>query len=76
MKFYCQTLHNHWDVSKYYTPPPPLKSLSTEYFVQMNTRIVVQWIAMPTNDVKMNVKILLHIFPCLQDILKDFCIIV
>ena len=44
------------------TLSPHFEYLSTEYFVQINAHIVVQLITMPTNDVTMNVKILIHIF--------------
>ena len=48
---------------------PPLKILSQlNFFVQINILIVSQLITMPTNDVTMNVKILVHILPCLQNL--------
>ena len=56
-------MHNHWDkeldVQKYLTPPP-LKNP------------VAQWNTILTNDVTMNVKYLIHTYPCLQDIFKFF----
>ena len=55
------------DVSKYFIlPPPPPRSKSLNwYFCSKNTNIVVLWITMPSNDVTMNVNILIHIVPCL-----------
>ena len=48
--------------------PPPLKSPSQlKFFVQINNQIVAQRVTMPTNDVTMNIKVLIHIFLGLQD---------
>ena len=45
------------------------------FFVQINSQIVAQWLTLLTNDVTLNIKIKIHIFPFLQDILNVFCII-
>ena len=85
IKFYCQTLHKNLDIggSKYvyifvYFFYPSWNSHSADFFVQINTLIVSQLITMPTKDVTMNVKILIHILPFLKNLVNLFfynCII-